>query len=59
MQQPSAQGTVETASVAIFNTFYKASQFGYATAQAMLLFGIILFLTFVQNRIFGRRVFYG
>jgi multiple sugar transport system permease protein len=59
MQQPSAQGTVETASVAIFNTFYKASQFGYATAQAMLLFGIILFLTFVQNRIFGKRVFYG
>ncbi|MCB0046454.1 MAG: sugar ABC transporter permease [Caldilineaceae bacterium] len=59
MQQPSALGTVETASVAIFNTFYKASQFGYATAQAMLLFGIILFLTFVQNQIFGKRVFYG
>lgn len=59
MQQPSAQGTVETASVAIFNTFYKASQFGYATAQAMLLFGIILFLTYVQNKVFGERVFYG
>ena len=59
MQQPSAQGTVETASVAIFNTFFKASQFGYATAQAMLLFGIILFLTFVQNKVFGERVFYG
>ena len=59
MQQPSAQGTVETASVAIFNTFFKASQFGYATAQAMLLFGIILYLTFVQNKIFGERVFYG
>ena len=59
MQQPSAQGTVETASVAIFNTFFKASQFGYATAQAMLLFAIILYLTFVQNKIFGERVFYG
>ena len=59
MQEPSAQGTVETASVAIFNTFFKASQFGYATAQAMLLFGIILFLTYVQNKIFGERVFYG
>lgn len=59
MQQPSAQGTVETASVAIFNTFFKASQFGYATAQAMLLFGIILFLTYVQNKIFGEKVFYG
>jgi len=59
MQQPSAQGTVETTSVAIFDTFFKASQFGYATAQAMLLFGIILYLTFVQNKIFGERVFYG
>jgi multiple sugar transport system permease protein len=59
MQQPSAQGTVETASVAIFNTFFKASQFGYATSQAMLLFGIILYLTFVQNKVFGERVFYG
>ena len=59
MQEPSAQGTVETASVAIFNTFYKASQFGYATAQAMILFGIILALTLVQNKVFGERVFYG
>ena len=34
MQEPSAQGTVETASVAIFNTFYKANQFGFATAPS-------------------------
>jgi multiple sugar transport system permease protein len=59
MQEPSAQGTVATASVAIFDTFYKASQFGYATAQAMILFGIILALTLVQNKVFGERVFYG
>jgi len=59
MQTPSAQGTVETASVAIFNTFYKASQFGYATAQAMILFAIIMFLTFVQTKVFGEKVFYG
>lgn len=59
MQTPSAQGSVETASVAIFNTFYKASQFGYATAQAMILFAIIMFLTFVQTKVFGEKVFYG
>lgn len=59
MQTPSAQGTVETASVSIFNTFYKASQFGYASAQAIMLFLIILYLTFVQTRIFGSKVFYG
>ncbi len=59
MQEPSAQNTVITTSVSIFNTFYKASQFGYASAQAILLLIIILFLTYVQTRIFGERVFYG
>jgi len=59
MQEPSAQDTVITTSVSIFNTFYKASQFGYASAQAILLLGIILFLTYVQTKVFGKRVFYG
>jgi multiple sugar transport system permease protein len=59
MRVPSAQGTVDTASVAIFDTFYKANQYGYATAQAILLFLIILGLTLAQNKIFGERVFYG
>lgn len=59
MQVPAAQGTVETTSVAIFNTFFKANQYGYASAQAVLLFVIILYLTYVQNRIFSERVFYG
>ncbi|MFN8441223.1 MAG: sugar ABC transporter permease [Caldilineaceae bacterium] len=59
MQVPAAQGTVETASVAIFNTFFKANNYGYASAQAILLFLIILYLTYVQNRIFSERVFYG
>jgi len=59
MREPAAQDTVITTSLSIFDTFYKASQFGYATAQAILLFGIILYLTFVQTRVFGSRVFYG
>jgi len=59
MQVPSAQNTVEVASVAIFNTFYKANQFGYAAAQAILLFLIILGLTLAQNKVLGERVFYG
>ncbi len=59
MQVPAAQGTVETTSVAIFNTFFKANNYGYASAQAILLFLIILYLTYVQNRIFSERVFYG
>jgi multiple sugar transport system permease protein len=59
MRVPSAQGTVNVASVTIFDTFYKANQYGYAAAQAILLFLIILALTFAQNKIFGERVFYG
>jgi multiple sugar transport system permease protein len=59
MRVPSAQGTVNVASVTIFDTFYKANQFGYAAAQAIILFVIILFLTMVQNKVFGERVFYG
>lgn len=59
MQVPAAQGTVETTSVAIFNTFFKANNYGYASAEAILLFLIILYLTYVQNRIFSEQVFYG
>jgi len=59
MQEPAAQGTVVTTSLAIYNAAFKASQFGYASAQAILLFVVILFLTFAQSRVFGERVFYG
>ena len=59
MRVPSAQGTVDTASVTIFDTFYKANQYGYATAQAILLFLVILTLALIQNKVFGERVFYG
>ncbi len=59
MRVPSALGTVDVTSVTIFDTFYKANQYGYATAQAIILFFIILGLTLVQNKVFGERVFYG
>lgn len=59
MRVPSSLGTVDVASIKIFDTFYKANQYGYAAAQAIILFFIILFLTFVQNKVFGEKVFYG
>ncbi len=59
MRSPAALGTVDTTSLVIFDTFYKANQFGYATAQAIILFFIILALTLVQNKVFGEKVFYG
>jgi multiple sugar transport system permease protein len=59
MRVPSAQGTVDVTSIYIFDTFYRHTQFGYATAQAIVLFVIILILTMVQNKVFGEKVFYG
>ncbi len=59
MRSPQALGTVDTTSIVIFDTFFARNQYGLATAQAMLLFLIILFITVAQGRFFGRRVFYG
>jgi len=59
MRTPNAQGTVDVTTVKIFSIFYEYNQYGYATAQAILLFAIILGLTLAQNKIFGDRVFYG
>ncbi len=59
MRVPSAQDSVITASIRIFDTFYKANMYGVATAQAIILFLVILGLTYVQNKIMGERVFYG
>ena len=59
MRTPSAQGTVNVTSIYIFDTFYKPTTTVTPAAQAILLFIIILALTFVQNKVFGEKVFYG
>ncbi|NSW51619.1 MAG: sugar ABC transporter permease [Anaerolineae bacterium] len=59
MRVPSAQNSVITASLNIFDTFYKANNFGYAATQAIVLFIIIAGLTFAQNKLLGKKVFYG
>lgn len=59
LKLPSAGDSVTTASVYIFERFYKFTQFGRATAMSMVLFLIILALTIIQNKIMAERVFYG
>lgn len=59
MRQPAARGTADTASVHIFIQFWQFNQWGYASAMAFILFGIILILTLVQNEASKGRVFYG
>ncbi len=59
MKVPNAQKTVVTASVHIFQKFYTENNFSAAATEAIILFLIILGLTFAQNKILGERVFYG
>lgn len=59
MKVPNAQKTVITASVQVFQTFYTENNFSVAAAEAIILFLIILGLTFAQNKLLGDRVFYG
>src|SRR5690606_11663868 len=53
MRTPSAGTSVLTTSLLIFDRFYKANQYSIATAQAIVLFLIILGLTLAQNKILG------
>ncbi len=59
MREAAARGTADTTSVYIFAQFWQFNQWGYASAMAFVLFGIILILTLVQNRASEGRVFYG
>lgn len=59
MRTGQALGTTDTFSVVIFQEFFEKSRYGYASALAFVLFGIILALTFINTRVQGSRVFYG
>lgn len=59
LRTPSARESVITTSLLIFDNFYKANQYGVATAQAIVLFLVILGLTMAQNKFLGEKVFYG
>lgn len=55
MRQAAVRDAVDTASVVIFDTFYKRNNWSLAAAQSVVLFAIILILTLYQNRLFGQR----
>ncbi len=59
MRQAMALGTTDTFSVVIFQEFYDKLRYGYASALAFVLFGVILLLTVLNNSIQGKKVFYG
>lgn len=53
------QFTTATNSIYIWQQFREASKYGYASAMAFILFGIILTLTQMQNKIAKEKVHYG
>ena len=59
MRTPGARDTVDVLSIAIFDQVFEFHDAGYASAMAFVLFIAILALTLVQNRVLGKRVFYG
>jgi multiple sugar transport system permease protein len=59
MREPAVRDAVDTASLVIFDTFYQRNDFGLAAAQSVVLFLIILALTLLQSRLFGRRALRG
>ena len=59
MRTAGAQDSVDVLSVAIFDQIYQFHNAGYASALALILFGAIMLLTVLQNKLLGQRVFYG
>ena len=50
--------TTTSVSYFVFDRFWTAQRAGYASAAAFVLFGVILVLTLIQQRIIGRNVTY-
>jgi multiple sugar transport system permease protein len=59
LRTPGAQDSVDVLSIAIFDLIFEYHNAGYAAALAFVLFIVILTLTLTQNRVVGKRVFYG
>ncbi len=60
MRRPGAYKAVDTINIYIYEEIQSGNpNYAYGSAMAFVLFAVILILTLIQNRIVGRRVFYG
>ena len=60
MRRPGAFKAVDTINIYIYEEIQSGNpNYAYGSAMAFVLFAVILVLTLIQNRIAGRRVFYG
>ena len=53
------QGTTMTTSMLIWKNFWSGNRFGYASALAFILMGVMLSLTWIQKHVSEGSVFYG
>ncbi len=59
LRSAAALRTVDTMSMVIWDLIKTDTRYGYGTAMAFVLFGVVLILTLINNSIQGKRVFYG
>jgi ABC-type sugar transport system permease subunit len=59
LRQSAALDTVDTMSLVIWDELFTRNRYGYAATLAFVLFGVILVLTLINNKVQGDRVFYG
>jgi multiple sugar transport system permease protein len=59
LRSGAALGTTDTAVVLIFTEFNRNTRYGYAAALSIVLLGVIIILTIINNKVAEKRVFYG
>ena len=61
LRRPGAYTAVDTINIYIYEEIRNAASpdYAYGAAMAFVLFAVILALTLIQNRVIGRKVFYG
>ena len=59
LRSGAALGTTDTAVVLIFTEFNRNTRYGYAAALSIVLLGVIVILTIINNKMAEKRVFYG
>lgn len=59
LRNPAALRTVDTMSMVIWDLIKTDTRYGYGSATAFILFGVVLVLTLVNNKVQGEKVFYG
>lgn len=59
LRNAAALRSVDTLSMVIWDLIKTDNRYGYGTAVAFILFGVVLILTLINNSVQGKRVFYG